>query len=352
MKKINIIGLMSGTSLDGVDLVLAQFWFDKKWEFEMICAETIDYDSVMLSDLQKATQLSGLALAHLNVDLGRTFGMMINKFCESHNIDKNSVDAIASHGHTVFHQPNQFLTMQIGCGAQIAGLTGIKTICDFRTLDVALGGQGAPLVPIGDALLFSEFDYCLNIGGIANVSFNNEGRRVSFDICLANMVSNYLVNQLGQEYDKNGENAKKGQLNSELLQKINDFDYFSLHFPKSLGKEFFEDYFKPLLDSYSCSVEDKLHTFGVHFITQLSNVIGEGSLLITGGGAYNSFWIEGFKKQKPRCVIAATDEQLINFKEGLIFGFLGVLRLKEEVNSLATVTGASKNSIGGAIYLA
>jgi anhydro-N-acetylmuramic acid kinase len=156
---------------------------------------------------------------------------------------------------------------------------------------------------------------------------------------------------LGFEYDKNGENAKKGQLNGELLQKMNDFDYFSVPFPKSLGKEFFDDNFKPLLDSYSCSVQDKLHTFGVHFIQQLSNVIGEGSLLITGGGAYNSFWMDGFKKQNPQCVIAITDAQLINFKEALIFGFLGALRLQEEVNTLASVTGASKNSVGGAVYL-
>jgi anhydro-N-acetylmuramic acid kinase len=165
-------------------------------------------------------------------------------------------------------------------------------------------------------------------------------------------LSNYLANQLGQEYDKNGENANKGYLNEDLLQKMNDFDYFSLPYPKSLGKEFFEDYFKPLLDSYSCSVEDKLHTFGMHFISQLSDVIGEGSLLITGGGAYNSFWVEGFKKQNPQCVIAPTNAQLINFKEALIFGFLGALRLQEEVNTLATVTGASKNSVGGAVYLA
>lgn len=351
MKKINIIGLMSGTSLDGLDIAQVQFWFDQKWRFEIIACKTYEYELIMKNQLHQAFEMSGLHLAQLDVDLGRKMGFLINDFCQSFHIDKKKIDAIASHGHTVFHQPNQFLTLQIGCGAQIAATTDIKTICDFRTLDVALGGQGAPLVPIGDALLFGEYDYCLNIGGIANVSYDVNQSRVSYDICLANMVSNYLSQQLGFEYDKNGAIAKSGKLNTKLLSEMNRFQYFSKSYPKSLGKEFFDTEFKPLLDSFSISVEDKLHTFGKHFIHQLSSILKQGSVLITGGGAYNSFWMEGLRNENSPLSIVNSSDDLINFKEALIFGFLGALRLSNQTNTLASVTGASKNSIGGAIYI-
>jgi anhydro-N-acetylmuramic acid kinase len=351
MKKINIIGLMSGTSLDGVDLAYAQFWFDNKWHFEIIACKTYEYELIIKEQLEQAFVLTGLQLAQLNVDLGRKMGNLINDFCDSYTIDKKSIDAIASHGHTIFHQPKRFLTLQIGCGAQIAAVTGLQTICDFRTLDVGLGGQGAPLVPIGDGLLFEEYDFCLNIGGIANVSFQKDDARLSYDICLANMVSNYLANQLGYEYDKSGDLARKGSFNNDLFNQMNSYDYFTQSYPKSLGKEFFDTEFKPLLDSYSISVEDKLHTFGNHFVQQLSTVLIKGSVLITGGGAFNSFWIEGLKKDNSQLSIAKPSNELINFKEALLFGFLGALRLTNQTNTLASVTGASKNSIGGAIYL-
>lgn len=340
---------MSGTSLDGVDIAYCTFTKGAKWEFKLLNAKTFEYDVQWKKILSQLESQSAFDYVKTDVLLGQFFGKLINAFIDFHQIDKNNIDAIASHGHTIFHQPEISLTSQIGSGAHISALTDITTICDFRTVDVALGGQGAPLVPIGDLHLFYEFQSCLNLGGIANISYQENNQRISFDICMANMVGNYLCESLDLKYDENGTNAKNGQLDATLLEQMNNFKYFEQKPPKSLGKEFFTKEFKSILDASKIPTEDKLHTFGVHLGIQIGKEIRGEKCLVTGGGTYNDFWISEIQKNT-KSQIMIPKKEVIDFKEALIFAFLGALRLDLQENCLASVTGASKNNIGGCIY--
>jgi anhydro-N-acetylmuramic acid kinase len=294
-----------------------------------------------------AFYLNADQISQLDVTYGEYLGELLKQFIHDFQLKPQ---LIASHGHTIFHQPELSLTSQIGSGAHIAAISEIQTICDFRTVDVALGGQGAPLVPIGDLHLFSEFDYCLNLGGISNISYQESSDRISFDISLANIVGNYLCKSIDLSYDENGKIAKSGNIDTTLLQKMNNFSFFNQKPPKSLGKEFFVKQFKPILDASNIKTEDKLHTFGVHLGQQVGKIIKNGSCLISGGGAYNDFWIEEIKKNTNGNIVIPSKE-IIDYKEALIFAFLGALRLEQEINCLASVTGANRNNIGGCIYL-
>jgi anhydro-N-acetylmuramic acid kinase len=272
----------------------------------------------------------------------------VNKFFE--NTTKKT-HYIASHGHTVFHQPEKGLTKQIGSGSILAAKTGINSICDFRTTDVALGGQGAPLVPIGDKLLFSEYDGCLNLGGISNISKQINNISIAYDISLCNIPLNFLAEQSGFKYDNEGALAKKGKVNSELLLALNKPDYFLKSDAKSIGFELFTEYYKPLLECSTITNIDKLRTMCEHIATQIAqNLKGLNKVLVTGGGAKNSYLLE-LIKEKTDTQIIIPDEQLIDFKEALIFAFLGYLRVHEYNNCMKSVTGASKNSCGGAIFI-
>lgn len=350
-KKYRIIGLMSGTSLDGLDVALCEFLFTDTWTYKILFAETVDYNDQWLTRLTKVEELNGREIMKLNADLGNLFGELTNNFLEKNGIESSSIDAIASHGQTVFHLPPQGYTSQLGSGAHIAAKTGIKTICDFRSLDVALGGQGAPLVPIGDELLFGEYDYCMNFGGIANVSFTESGTRRSLDIGFANMASNHLVEKLGRSYDKNGEIARSGNFDRDLFDQLNSLEYFQQSPPKSLGKEYFDQVFSFTLKNNPLPVQDQLHTFGKHLAHQVSKWLKKGKCLTTGGGSYNSFWLDEIRKTTESELIIP-EPIVIDFKEALIFAFLGLLRIEEQTNTLQYVTGARKDSIGGCIYLA
>jgi anhydro-N-acetylmuramic acid kinase len=350
MKEINIIGLMSGTSLDGLDIACVKFRYDLQWTYTVIALKTVCYDEKLRNSLKQAMFLSGIELVTLNVQLGKWFGQQCEVFLFEKGISKKSISAIASHGHTVFHQPNAGITFQLGSGAEIAAQTGITTVCDFRTLDVALKGQGAPLVPIGDQLLFGDYRYCLNLGGIANISFEQDSERISFDCCLANIVSNYLVHEKGLSYDHGGQLASAGEVNEVLLQRMNECPYFLQSQPKSLGIEFFNAIFKSILDISNASVEDKLKTFAVHLAQQVGRVAQTDTLLVTGGGAYNKTWIE-LIQQYSNAEVVVPDDDTINFKEAIIFAFLGVLRLEGQNNAMKSVTGALRDNSGGAIYL-
>lgn len=341
---------MSGTSLDGLDIALCEFEKSDNWSYTILFAETQNYTDELLQRLKRADQLDALGFMQLDSDLGKHFGEMVNNFIERHLIQKETIDAIASHGQTIFHQPENGFTTQIGSGAQIAAVTGIRTIADFRSLDVALGGQGAPLVPIGDELLFSNYDYCINFGGIANISFKEGGVRKSFDIGFANMASNYLVQRLGRSYDENGDIARSGKFDQDLYNLLNNLEYFNQEPPKSLGKEYFDQVFKFTLTNNPLRIQDQLHTLGRHLAFQVGNWLKKGSCLVTGGGSYNSFWLDEIKKITAVDLIIP-DSKIIDFKEALIFAFLGLLRLQEETNTLSSVTGAKKDSIGGCIYL-
>lgn len=345
---INAIGVMSGTSLDGLDIAAVEFHIeDGKWSFNLVEAHTISYTKEWEKRLKTAPELSGEELTELHSTFGNFVGEQINNFLQKTNF---APDLIASHGHTVFHQPDKGYTLQIGNGANIATLTNALCICDFRIGDVALGGQGAPLVPIGDKLLFSDYDYCLNLGGFANISYNENGKRLAYDNCPVNYILNHLAARFGLTYDKNGELGRKGNIHDELLEKLNGIPYYQQTAPKSLGREWVQNEFFPVLNKFDISDSDKLRTVYEHVAIQLSKAVsGKGKMLITGGGALNSFLIERIKAQTT-CEIVIPSKAIIDFKEAIIFAFLGVLRLKDINNCLASVTGAAKDSSGGVVF--
>lgn len=352
MNRYSVVGLMSGTSLDGVDIALCVF--DKKrgnWNFEIECAETIAYTVKQKRDLASMGQSSAAVFAREHVAYGKFLGSLVKNFL---NTKKAKADFVSSHGHTVFHQPQKRFTTQIGDGAALSAECGLPVVCDFRSADVALGGQGAPLVPIGDKFLFSSYTSCLNLGGIANISFDQKWKRIAFDICPVNIIMNSLALRLGKNYDKGGKLAEKGKIQLKLLDKLNAVPFYKKQFPKSLGREDIEKYFFTILDKDTSSPEDMLRTFCEHVAIQISNVSnkierGSGNMLVTGGGAYNSFLVN---RMKAYCKsgIEVPEKQIIEFKEAVIFAFLGMLRWRNEINCLSSVTGASRDSSGGAIY--
>jgi anhydro-N-acetylmuramic acid kinase len=350
MKKYRVIGVMSGTSLDGLDIALCEF--DKSndyWKSKICQAETIPYQKEWTDKLWNAYHLSGYDLIKLDREFGHFIGTQIKLFIKNH---KNKIDFISSHGHTVFHNPNDRVTFQIGSGAVIAATTCITTVSNFRALDVALKGQGAPLVPIGDMQLFNEYDYCLNMGGFANVSFNWYRKRLAYDICPVNFIINHLAKQLHMEFDKDGLEAKKGVFQDKLYKLLNKLPYYSLSSPKSLGREWVENQFIPILDKFQCNTHDKLRTVYEHIAFQLSrSFTGSGAkkIFITGGGAHNKYLIDLLKKRIDHKIIIP-DELTINYKEAFVYAFLGVLRMREENNCLSSVTGATHDSMGGIVY--
>jgi len=346
----NIIAVMSGTSLDGIDLIYATYEKDVLWSFKIHDAETVKYSKewkTNLSDLvnQKLDQLKVIDIAY-----SEFLASIILDFIKKYKIEV--VDFIASHGHTALHQPEKGLTYQIGNLQSLADILNQKVICDFRVQDVELGGQGAPLVPIGDRLLFSDYDYCINLGGFANISsdFNNE--RIAFDICPVNIVLNYYVSQIGLEFDDNGHLASTGKINENLLLELNALHFYKETPPKSLGLEWVELNIFPLIDSYNLKLEDILCTCIEHIAIQISTVIIKDTtkVLVTGGGVYNGFLIDRINHYLNNNVLIPSD-QIVEFKEALIFGLLAALKERGEVNCLMSVTGASHDHSSGKILI-
>lgn len=344
---MTILGLMSGTSLDGIDLALCDISDEG---YRLLAANTVPYSDHWRCRLASLETASALEYAKAHVELGRLFGLEINRFLSGVDV---RVDAVASHGHTIFHQPSLGLTTQIGDGDAIAAETGLLVVSNFRTLDVALGGQGAPLVPIGDELLFGQYDACLNLGGIANISYRVDGKRVAFDICPCNMALNRLASRLGYDYDPEGAIARRGIFNENLNKSLDSIDYYSVDCPKSLGKEWFLSDFWPLVEAAGLSsTEDLLCTVTHHVARQISYIIDKHnikSVLVTGGGAFNRYLIDLLSELLPKIEITIPDNLTINYKEAVVFAFLGYLRLTHQVNTIASVTGARCNSIGGTI---
>jgi len=347
---ITVIGVMSGTSLDGLDLCYAQFTLNNSvWDYQILLTEDEVYPEEVKNKLASAQLMNALSYARLNSDYGIFLGQRIKAFIDKHSIKP---DLISSHGHTIFHQPSNRFTAQIGSGACIAAETGINTICDFRSVDVALNGQGAPLVPIGDRYLFTDCDYCLNLGGFSNISFETENKRIAFDICPVNYVLNHYMNSVGEDYDNDGETARSGKVDEKLLNELNNLSYYTRSSPKSLGREDVENTFIPLIDSHNIELNNKLATFCEHVSIQISNNIKGGKILMTGGGAFNTYLVERMKINSPHSTYHIPDAQTVKFKEALIFAFLGVLYLYDIPNCLTSVTGAKKDNIGGALYKA
>ncbi len=342
---------MSGTSLDGVDLAHIKFEINNnKWSYEIYECDTISYSSEMISKLKNGINFTEAELSHLNVEYTHLLGKIISEFITKNNI--SNLDAVCSHGHTILHQPQNGFTLQIGNLPEIAKIVKQKVVCNFRVQDVKLGGQGAPLVPIGDRILFSEYDYCLNLGGFSNISFEENNQRIAFDISPVNTVLNFYANTFGLEYDDKGKISESGNLNSELFNELNQLEFYSKSFPKSLGFEFVKETVLPILESYTISTEDKMRTFTEHIAFQIGKILQykSGKLLVSGGGVYNDFLIDRMKSHLPTIEIIIPDEKTIQFKEALIFALLGVLKLRNENNVLASVTGAKHNHCSGEIF--
>jgi anhydro-N-acetylmuramic acid kinase len=347
----NVIGVMSGTSLDGVDLAHIHFTIDgKEWSFKIIENKTVSYSSDWFNKLQNAVQFSELELIQLNQEYTKLLAAIINNFIVENKIE--NLDAVCSHGHTILHQPHRGFTLQIGNLPEIAQLVNQKIVCDFRVQDVRLGGQGAPLVPIGDEILFADYDYCLNLGGFSNVSFVQNNTRIAFDISPVNTVLNFYANQLNLDYDDKGAISKTGKLNALLFEELNSISFYNLPYPKSLGFEFVKETMLPLIEKYSIALQDKMHTFTVHVAFQIANALSQNKarLLITGGGAYNDFLIEKMQEYLPQMDIIIPSKKILEFKEALIFALLGVLKLRGEINVLSSVTGAKRDHSSGKIF--
>ncbi|MCQ2321835.1 MAG: anhydro-N-acetylmuramic acid kinase [Bacteroidales bacterium] len=342
------IGLMSGSSLDGVDLALVKFQSENgKYGFNILQSTTLPYSAEWENLLSEAFHQKPEDLTDLDKAYGEYLGRQVLRFMQDNDIIPNFV---ASHGHTIFHKPEEHYTLQIGDGQALANACGLKVINDFRSEDVSKGGQGAPLVPIGDKLLFSEYEACLNIGGIANVSYDQNGQRIAYDICIANQALNYLANQKGLKYDKDGLLARNGAIDEALLAALNSNAFFKQKAPKSLGREFFEAEQKHLFKGKDIS--DLLATFTEHIAMQIEEslkALPKGKLLITGGGALNKYLVERIQHHTIHQVVIP-EKQIIEYKEALVFAFLGLLKLEGKTNVLCSVTGAESDSCSGKIW--
>lgn len=346
----HIVGVMSGTSLDGIDLAEISFTKKDTWQFQILNSTTISYSEDWLRKLKSLTQKTKEDLQQIDVDYTNYLAEVISTFIKKNNI--NHLDAVCSHGHTALHQPGQKLTYQIGNLPELAKKINQNVVCDFRVQDVKFGGQGAPLVPIGDELLFSDYDYCINLGGFANVSTLINKQRIAFDICPVNTVLNKYVQQLGLNFDDKGNLASQGKINQQLLEQLNALDFYKKSYPKSLGLEWVEQQIFPLINQYDLTIKDILRTMVEHVAQQIAKVISQKvnvSVLLTGGGTYNDFLVERIKALTNNKIVIPSKE-IIEFKEALIFGFLGVLKLRDENNCLASVTGANKDHSSGNIF--
>lgn len=349
-KECYVIGVMSGTSLDGIDIAYVKINKTANYTFEIICATTMAYSKEWKSVLKEGFHLSGEELSKLDADYGIFLGETIKNFIKENSII--TVDFIASHGHTIYHNPAKNYTFQIGNGPYISSITGIKTICDFRSQDIALGGQGAPLVPIGDMLLFSDYDYCLNLGGFSNISMNENNQRIAYDICPVNIVLNHYVTSLNLEYDDKGKIASSGKIDTTLLNELNSLSFYNDVKPKSLGFEFIVGTIFPIIDKYNLEIKDVLSTFIEHVAIQIAKKTTSDStkkMLVSGGGVYNSFLINRLQMYTNTQLVIPSNS-IINYKEALVFALLGFLKDEGKNNCLKSVTGASKDHSSGVIY--
>ena len=341
------IGLMSGTSLDGLDICFAEFEKKEQWAFRIIKSETISYSTDWENKLRNSIHFSAPDLLALNSEYGFYLGKQVKEFITRHQLEH--IDLIASHGHTIFHQPQRKFTLQIGDGRAIKLETNVPVIYDFRSQDVLMEGNGAPLVPIGDELLFSEYDACLNLGGFSNISLKLNDKRIAFDIAPVNIVLNHLAQQLDKNFDENGDLARKGKVNEILLNQLNSLDFYKQQHPKSLGIEWCNEHIFPKLTKIDTL--DSLATFTEHVAQQISAVINQNNIkdiLITGGGAFNAFLIEKIK-EKTTSEIIIPEKDIVEYKEALIFAFMGVLRTQNEMNVLSSTTGSTSNHSSGII---
>ena len=355
-KTYTVAGLMSGTSLDGLDIAVCVFeQKNKQWTYKTLASTTIEYSEQFKIELNTAMKFSGEKLIALDRSFGAFQGNAVKKFISDSNL---KVDLVSAHGHTIFHNPAEGYTLQIGSGASLYAACNIPVVTDLRSVDVAFGGQGAPLVPLGDELLFGSYSGCLNLGGIANISYVSNHKNVAFDICPANILLNAYTLKIGKSYDDCGRIARTGKRIPALIEELNKLRYYKQPAPKSLGREWVDAEVFPIIERYAAqAIEDILHTLVIHSAQQIADCLsalptknGKQQLLITGGGAFNTFLIESINSFAETVELIIPDADTIQFKEAIIFGFLGLLRMHNIPNAKSTVTGASADTIGGAVY--
>ena len=350
IKEYKVLGIMSGTSLDGVDIAWIHFIKGTQWDFKILKAETFAYSNSWKEKLNTALKLSPIELMELDEEYTDYLAELTSEFIQKNKVE--DLDAVCSHGHTIKHEPENGLTLQIGNLPHLAELVGEMVICDFRVQDVALGGQGAPLVPIGDELLFWEYTYCLNLGGFANISSKKGGKRIAYDICAVNTVLNFYAEKLGYDYDKAGKIARSGKFNPDLNKQLENLPFYKLASPKSLGIEWVNTSVLPILKDFEKNIPSIMNTYCQHIASEIIKNIKndpEVEVLVTGGGAFNDFLLE-LLQQKTTAKISIPASEIINFKEAVIFGFLGVLKLREEINVLSSVTGAEHDHCAGVVF--
>ena len=358
------LGIMSGSSLDGLDMAFIEFQeVSGKWTYKVKAAACYSYSNEWTEKLRSATALDALQYQLLHSEYGHYLGEQVNRFIKEHELEYQ-VQLIASHGHTTFHLPAQKMTAQLGDGSAIAAVTGINVVSELRAMDIALGGQGAPIVPIGEKLLWPEYNLLLNLGGIANLSFSSGDRYIAFDICPANRVLNLLANEADKKYDEGGTIARSGSVQNALLNKLNDQDYYNQPYPKSLANDFGTDVLYRMIQDDRYELKDALRTYVEHIAIQISNATHKVTtnakfppesprLLITGGGVHNKFLIERLKEliNGQGIEVIIPDDELTDYKEAIVMALIGVLRWREENNVFSSVTGAKRDSIGGAVWM-
>ena len=350
---LQLLGLMSGTSLDGLDIAHVAFDFSKpvKIDFQLINCKTYPLPTPIFEKLSKIFSLSVMAIFELDQELAHFYAGCIAQFITEFKIDQKEITAIASHGQTIFHQPNKGFTTQIGCGSTLNYLTKIPVINQFRQLDVSAGGQGAPLVPLGDALLFAPFaDGFLNLGGFANISTQNNTSSIAYDIAPANLPMNQWMQQLGKAHDANGELARAGKINEKILSEILSLDFFGQNGPKSLGTEWLESTYMPCFknDTIPNKLRTHLEVLKISCIRAFER-LGLNSVYLSGGGVFNAYFIELLSEAFQGKLIIP-DEDTINYKEALIFAFLGARYLRNETTTVSAVTGAHEALRTGVLH--
>jgi anhydro-N-acetylmuramic acid kinase len=350
MKDYYVIGLMSGTSIDGVDLVYVNFFFNKYWSFKILKFKTYDYDKDWQNILKNLIDKDQNSIKLIDKNYTKLLSKYILRFIEEFSIKK--IDFVSSHGHTALHDPSNSITYQIGNLKELTNYTGLKVICDFRVEDIKLGGQGAPLVPVGEKYIFPEYDTLINIGGFANITIKSNNNLIAYDICPVNIVFNHLSNLINLKYDDKGKISSSGKINLELFNHLQSIDYYKQVSPKSLGVEWVKEVIIPIINNFlEIPVEDLLNTFSKHFAFQIANNIkSSNKTLITGGGAYNDYLIQNIIDLTESEIIIPSSE-IIEYKEALIFGFLGVLKDLNINNCYSSVTGAIKDHCSGNIFI-
>jgi len=344
-----IAGVMSGSSLDGLDIAIVHFSPNSDWQ--LLWSYDIPYTPEWVSRLKNYHLLSSTEYVSLKFDFSRYIGELVGDALGDYS---GNVDYVSFHGHTLLHLPEKGITEQIGNGGVLAAILNIPTITDFRTQDVTKGGVGTPLAPLVELNLFKGHDYYLNLGGIANITkLIDAAKLMAYDVCPCNQVLNYFSNQMGKDYDEGGEIARSGTINKNLIDYLNSIPYFDQNPPKSLDNNWIMNEVIPNFPAGK--IEDTLHTFCNWVAECIANEVEESkasSLMVSGGGAHNTYFMECLTSRlsSKNCELHLPSKEIIDFKEAILMSLMAYKYINGESNVLCSVTGASSDSIGGALY--